>query len=202
MTRTVGIFLFDDVEVLDFAGPFEVFSTASRVAGRLQPGVDIPFAVFTLAEGNRPIRARGELIVQPHFDIGSHPSIDVLVVPGGDVTAALDRRKVIDWIARTAQTAMITASVCTGAFLLAKAGLLDGKRATTHWEDLDDLRAMFPAVEVVAESRWLSSDRVVTSAGVSAGLDMSLYLVSRLVDDELAAHTARQMDYAWRGFER
>ncbi len=198
MTRSVGIFIFDEVEVLDFAGPFEVFSTASRVRSRMEPAAERPFTVFTVAERTRPIKARGDLRVQPHFNLGNHPSIDVLIVPGGEVTAELGRREVINWITRTAQMATITASVCTGAFLLAQAGLLDGKPATTHWEDLDDLRAMFPAVEVVAGSRWLSSDRVVTSAGISAGLDMSLYLVSRLVDEELATRTARQMDYSWR----
>jgi transcriptional regulator GlxA family with amidase domain len=198
MTRSIGIFLFDEVEVLDFAGPFEVFSTASRVKGRLEPDADRPFTVFTVAERERPVKARGDLQVRPHFNLVNHPSIDVLIVPGGEVAAELARPEVIDWIKRTAQSATITASVCTGAFLLAQAGLLDGKPATTHWEDLDDLGAMFPAIRVVAGWRWLSSDRVVTSAGISAGLDMSLYLVSRLADEELAVRTARQMDYAWR----
>lgn len=198
MTRSVGIYLFDDVEVLDFAGPFEVFSTASRVASRAEPDVERPFKVFTVAERNRLIKARGDLQVQPQFDFDSHPSIDVLIVPGGEVTGELGRGKVIDWITRCAASAAITASVCTGAFLLAKAGLLEGKRATTHWEDIADMQAAFPGVQVEVGPRWVIADRVITSAGISAGLDMSLHLVARLAGEVLAGRTARQMDYAWR----
>jgi transcriptional regulator GlxA family with amidase domain len=198
MTRSVGIFLFDDVEILDFAGPFEVFATASRVKTRIEPDAEIPFRVFTVAERVGPIKTRGGLRVEPHFNFLDHPRIDVLIIPGGEVSAVLARKEVVEWIEGVANSAKITASVCTGAFLLAQAGLLDGRRATTHWEDVEDLRIMFPAVRVEEGPRWLSSDRVVTSAGISAGLDMSLYLVSRLCDEELAARTARQMDYAWR----
>ncbi|MDQ7791396.1 MAG: DJ-1/PfpI family protein [Clostridia bacterium] len=195
MTRTVGIYLFDEAEVLDFAGPFEVFSTASRVKGRLQPGIPKPFEVYTIADSIRTVRARGGLMIQPHYDVTNHPHIDVLIIPGGVVTSELQRETIIDWIARTAQMSSITASVCTGAFLLGKAGLLYGKSATTHWEDIADFRAMFPDVNVQSETRWVDTDRIVTSAGISAGLDMSLYLVARLEGHDLAVGTARQMEY-------
>ena len=188
MTRNVGIYLFDEIEVLDLGGPFEVFSTASRMRARLNPGAAKLFEVFTIAETLRPARARGVLMVQPAFDITNHPAIDVFIVPGGVVTAELERPDIIDWIARTAAKGLITASVCTGAFLLAKAGLLRGKTITTHWEDIVDFRAMFP--------------EIVTSAGISAGLDMSLHLVARLEGEELAVRTARQMDYNWQRFSR
>ncbi len=198
MTRNVGIFIFDEIEVLDLGGPFEVFSTASRMKARLQPDAAGPFEVFTVAEIMRPIRARGGLMVQPAFDFTSHPAIDVLIVPGGVVTAELDRRAVIHWIAQTAATATLTASVCTGAFLLAKAGLLRGKTITTHWEDIADLRAMFPEITVQEDKRWVDTGKIVTSAGISAGLDMSLHLVARLEGEALADRTARQMDYDWQ----
>ncbi len=198
MTHTVGIYLFDEVEVLDFAGPFEVFSTASRVKLRLEPRAPIPFEVFTIADSRRIVRARGGLQVQPQFEIAHHPLIDVLVIPGGVVAAELQRENIIAWIARAAATAKITASVCTGAFLLGQAGLLHGRGATTHWEDIADLRTMFPAIHVQAETRWVDANQVVTSAGISAGIDMSLHLVARLENDDLAVRTARQMEFEWQ----
>lgn len=198
MTRNVGIYIFDEIEVLDLGGPFEVFSTASRMKARLNPGATKPFEVFTIAETIRPIRARGGLIVQPAFDIATHPAIDVFIVPGGVVTAELERPTIIEWITRTAAKASLTASVCTGAFLLAKAGLLRGKSITTHWEDIADFRAMFPDIPVRDDTRWVDAGEIVTSAGISAGLDMSLHLVARLESEELAVRTARQMDYDWQ----
>jgi transcriptional regulator GlxA family with amidase domain len=193
----VGIYVFDEIEVLDLGGPFEVFSTATRMKARALKDSAKAFEVFTIADRMRTIRARGGLQIVPNFDFSNHPRVDLLIVPGGVVTAELDRPEVIDWIKRTAAGANLVASVCTGAFLLAKAGLLDGKRVTTHWEDVTDLRAMFPRVAVQEGKRWIDEGRLVTSAGVSAGVDMSLYLVARLESEELAVRTARQMDYRW-----
>lgn len=198
MTQIIGIYLFDDVEVLDFAGPFEVFLTAARVKQRLEPDEPPPFDVCTIADAPRPVRARGGLVVQPQFGIAAHPKLDVLIVPGGVVEAELERDEVIDWITNSASRAVLTASVCTGAFLLAKAGLLDGKEATTHWEDIPDMQTMFPEVKIRSETRWVDTGRVVTSAGISAGIDMSLHLVARLVSEDLAVKTARQMEYDWQ----
>lgn len=194
----VGIYLYDEVEVLDFAGPFEVFSTATRIHGRAHPGSQPPFEVFTVAATPAPVRARGGLGVTPHFGFDGHPHIDVLVVPGGDHTAEMRKPEVIGWIAAQAAGAQLTAAVCTGAFLIGAAGLLAGKRAITHWEDAADLRRMLPDVRVLDGGRWVDEGAVVTSAGISAGIDMSLHLVARLAGHALAARTARQMDYAWR----
>lgn len=198
MTRTVGIYLFDDVEVLDFAGPFEVFSTASRMKLRSEPAAPPPFEVFTVASGLTTIHARGGLAVQPAYSIANHPPIDVLVVPGGVVSAEVQRAKVIAWITRVAGGATLTASVCTGAFLLGQAGLLHGKIATTHWENIADLHTAFPNVTVQANTRWVDQGTVVTSAGISAGIDMSLHLVARLENLALAISTARQMEFDWQ----
>ncbi|SRR5581483_5558888 len=197
VTRNVGIYIFDEVEVLDFAGPFEVFSTASRVKSRLYLNTLKPFEVFTIADAIRSIPARGGLMVNPNFDISNHPAIDCLIIPGGVVTAELKRDSIIEWIARISSKSTITASVCTGAFLLAKAGLLHGKNATTHWSDIEDLRAMFPDVTVQANIRWIEAGKVITSAGISAGIDMSLHLVAQLESEDLAVKTARQMEYKW-----
>ena len=196
--RNVGIYVFDEVEVLDFAGPFEVFSTASRVFCRAQPGAEPPFQVFTVSASRSPVSARGGLVVQPRYSFADHPALHVLVVPGGVVTAELDRPRVVAWVAVQSAAAEVTASVCTGAFLLARARLLKGKSATTHWEDIADLRAMAPATRVVQGVRWVEEGSVLTSAGISAGLDMSLHIVARLAGRELAVRTARQMDYEWR----
>ena len=199
VTLAVGIYLFDEVEVLDFAGPFEVFSTASRVSAWLYPDAPKPFEVTTIAQEPRLVTARAGLKVYPSRTFTNHPSIDVLIIPGGVVTAEMGRNPVIDWIIRCAARSTLTASVCTGAFLLAKAGLLDGKTVTTHWEDIADLRAGFPRVTVLEGQRWVDAGPIVTSAGISAGIEMSLYLVSRLADHELAVQTARQMEFDWTG---
>lgn len=198
MTQTVGIYVFDDVEVLDFAGPYEVFTTAARVHRRGQPDSAPRFGVFTVGRTTHRLHARAGLAVLPDHDFSSHPPIDVLIVPGGVVTAELARPEVAAWIARMAANSTLTASVCTGAFLLARVGLLDGLTATTHWEDIADLRAMFPQVTVREQVRWVDEGQIVTSAGISAGIDMSLHLVERLAGRELALLTARQMDFDWQ----
>ena len=198
MTHQIAIYLYDDVEVLDFAGPFEVFLTAGRMAQRAYPLLPSPFNVFTLSVEGRPVRARGGLVVETQYGFTSHPPIDLLLIPGGVVTTELQRSQVIDWIKLSAASARLTASVCTGAFLLGKAGLLDGLQATTHWEDAADLRMMFPGVDVKENVRWVDCGSVVSAGGISAGLDMSLHLVERMEGRALAQKTARQMDYTWQ----
>lgn len=197
MTIKVAIYVFPEVEVLDFAGPYEVFTTASRVFGRTHPAEEIPFSVFTVGSNTAPIKARAGLPVLPEYGFAAHPAIDLLIVPGGVVSAELAKPAVGQWIAKVAVGARITAAVCTGAFLLAKAGLLDGKRATTHWEDIADLERDFPQLRVLADQRWVDEGEIVTSGGISAGIEMSLHLVERLAGRELALRTARQMEFRW-----
>jgi transcriptional regulator GlxA family with amidase domain len=199
MTLCIGLYVFDGVEVLDFAGPYEVFTTADRVHGRAQAQATALMRVCTIGHRREPVRARAGLEIRPDFALADHPPVDCLVVPGGVVDAELDKPDVIAWIAAQAVRVPLVASVCTGAFLLARAGLLDGRRATTHWEDIADLRALFPQVDVVDGVRWVDTGSRVTSAGISAGIDMSLHLVERLHDRALALRTARQMDFDWSG---
>ncbi|MBE0529622.1 MAG: DJ-1/PfpI family protein [Rhodospirillales bacterium] len=195
-SRTVGIYVYDEVEVLDFAGPFEVFSVASRLALRAAPADPPPFSVETISRTGGPIVARGGLVVVPAWAIGAHPGLDLLIVPGGVIDGEL-RPDVIEWISCQAGRAEIAASVCTGAYLLAAAGLLDGRRATTHWEDAADLAARHPETTVIKDTGWVDEGRIVTSAGISAGIDMSLHLVARLSGRPAAERTARQMEYHW-----
>lgn len=197
MTLNLAIYVFDQVEALDFAGPYEVFTTATRMAARAAPEAPPAFHVFTVGRTSEAVRARAGLKIEPDYTLADHPRIDALVVPGGVVNDEAAKSDVIEWIARTAPTTRITASVCTGAFLLAQARLLDGLTVTTHWEDVADLRRDFPALEVVEGLRWCDEGRVVTSAGISAGIDMSLHLVRRLHSAALASRTARQMDFDW-----
>lgn len=194
---TVGIFVYDQVEVLDFAGPYEVFTTAARVFGRHQPSARSPFRVVLIGETANRIRARAGLQVVPDHGFDDHPPLDLLLVPGGVVSEVLERPSVVRWITDTGSRARIAASVCTGVFLLAKAGLLSGKSVTTHWEDIDELRAMFPGLDVRALVRWVDQENIVTSAGISAGMDMSLHLVERMAGRDLALQTAHQMEFDW-----
>lgn len=193
---SAGILVFDDVEILDFSGPYEVLSTAARVHTRMAGSPPL-IRCFLVAQEMRPIRARGGMKVLPDCVLPPAGDIDVLIIPGGDVSGVLGNRGLTDWIRAQAKEAAITASVCTGAFLLADAGLLDGLGATTHWEDCDDLQARRPAVRVRGNTPWIDCGRVVTSAGISAGIDMSLHLVERLAGRQLAQATAKQMEYRW-----
>ena len=196
-TRTVAVFIFDQVEVLDFAGPFEVFSRT-----RLTPGLDsrktdetLPFDVFTIAERRAPVITIGGMEIMPKFDFESAPPINVLVIPGGWGTRALlDQPGVIRWIKRTASTATVTCSVCTGALLLAQAGLLRNRRATTHWGAYDALDDIDPTIDIKRGAR-LVHDTIITSAGISAGLDMSLSVVDILHGIHVAEDTAKYMEY-------
>lgn len=192
-----GIFIFDGVEVLDFAGPFEVFSRTRLVGGVESRRSDesAPFNVFTVAQTTAAIAATGDLRVLPHFDFDSAPRIDLLVVPGGFGTRPLlDSQPVRDWIKRTAKQARHTTSVCTGALLLARAGLLSGRRATTHWGALDLLATLDPSITVERELRVVH-DGIVTSAGVAAGIDMALSVVEALFGREVADETARYIEF-------
>jgi len=198
MSFQVAILVFDAVEALDFAGPYEVFTTASRVHGRSHPGEAALFEVCCVARTMEPIQARAGLHALPDRCFADSPPCDLLVVPGGVVDAAMACEETLDWISLTAAQAQITASVCTGAFLLAASGVLTTETVTTHWEDVGDLRNRFPALSVQESPRWIDAGRLVTSAGISAGIDMCLHLVKRLGGPELAARTARQMDYPWQ----
>ena len=193
---TVGILIFDDVEVLDFSGPFEVFSV-TRPNGENSDKTRL-FRVVTIAEEDRIINCRGGLLVKPHMAIENHPQLDILVIPGGQGTRReRHNQRLLDWIAQQDQHTNFMTSVCTGAFLLAERGLLDNHRATTHWASIEWMRETYPKVEIVAEERVVDEGHIITSAGVSAGIDMSLHVVSRLFGTDVAVWTARQMEYNW-----
>lgn len=200
-TRPVGILIFDDVEVLDFAGPFEVFSRT-----RLTPGAasrrsndSAPFEVFTVAASHGAVTATGGLKVLPHYAWGDAPAIDILVIPGGFGTRPLlTDEKTRQWIQEQAAHAAQVTSVCTGALLLAQAGLLKDHRATTHWAALDLLASIDPTIHVERDVRVVR-DRIITSAGVSAGIDMAFSVVEELCGKEVADETAHYIEYPRAG---
>ena len=197
--NTVGILIFDDVEVLDFAGPFEVFSRTRTVAGADSRRTDdsAPFQTFTVARTPDAVTAVGGLKVLPHYAWSDAPPIDILVVPGGFGTRALlHDEATLAWIREMAGRSRQVTSVCTGALLLAKAGLLQGRRATTHWAGLELLASIDPTIQVQRDRRVVH-DGLFTSAGVSAGIDMSFAVVEQLCGRAVAAETAHYIEYPW-----
>ena len=187
----IGIYIYDQAEVLDFSGPFEVFSVANRLA-------KLGWNIWLVAEEKSLVEARGVFQVKPHYSIQNVPELDVLIVVGGVHSDELRKAEVINWIRKTTEKTQITASVCTGAFLLAEAGLLDGLEVTTHWEDIPDLQRNYPNLQVRKGVRWIEQGKLFTAAGISAGIEMSLKLVSKFAGEELAKRTARQMEYTWK----
>lgn len=208
----VALLAFDGMEALDFAGPFEVFTTAARVHARQAPPAQPPlFSVGCVARSGGPVQARAGLRVLPDTDFANTPAADLLLVPGGVVDEPMACADTLAWVRQLHAGSRCTASVCTGAFVLAAAGVLTDQAVTTHWEDLTDLQQRFPALRVRGGVRWVEATTpqgpVVTSAGIAAGIDMALHLVATLSDGpgrppglhgaELARLTARQMDYPW-----
>ncbi len=200
MLRNVAIVIFDDVEVLDFCGPFEVFSVTGK-----RDGSD-PFNVYTVAERS-PIFARNKLSVNPHYDLDTCPPPDILVVPGGggfhaDGTPFGSRRemhntRLLNWITTLYPNTEHILSVCTGALILAKAGLVEGIAATTHHGAFDALRAIAPNTDVREGDRVVDSGKIIFSGGISAGIDASFYLVAKLLGTDAAIETAQYMEYDW-----
>lgn len=188
----VGIVLFDGVQIIDFAAPYEVFGTAG-------------FGVVTVSADGKPVTTAMGLRVTPDHAFADAPAFDVLVVPGGEVAQAERDPAVLDFIRSKAAPARHVLSVCTGASILAATGLLDGKRATTYFPRLGELAERYPKVEVIADVRWADNGKLITSAGLSSGMDAALHVVERLRGRDVARTAALHLEYDWRpdsGFVR
>ncbi len=193
--KPVGIVLFEEIEVLDFCGPFEVFS-ATRLNEQRRREEPSPFEVLLVAEKPGPVSTTGNMRVMPHCTFESCPRLDILVVPGGWGTRReLNNPAMLDWLRARAGEVETLTSVCTGSMLLGFAGLLDGLHATTHWRSLDWMRDSFPLVTVAYDQHVVEDGRVFTSAGISAGIDMALRVVARYFGEDIARATARHMEY-------
>lgn len=185
--RNVAIVLYDGVEILDFAGPTEVFTAAGNGA----------FRVFTVAPTSGPVLSQGVLKVQPDYSVENAPVPDILVLPGGNSRSFTRSAAGMAWVKKVTAKNELSMSVCTGAFILADLGLLDGRPATTHWGAIGRMRSAYPKIQVKTDVRFVDDDRIVTTAGVSAGIDGALHVVQRLLGDDVAWETARYMQYAW-----
>ena len=193
--KRVGILIFPAVEVLDFCGPYEVFSV-TRLNEERRREESSPFEVLLVAQRAEPVVATGGLRVIPDVTLETCPPLDILVVPGGWGTRKeIDNQRLLKWIAERAKQVETLTSVCTGAMLLGQAGLLDGRRATTHWRSLDRMRQSFPAVTVEDKLHVVEDGHVLTSAGISAGIDMALRVVARCCGEAVGRATARHMEY-------
>jgi transcriptional regulator GlxA family with amidase domain len=202
MSRNVAILIFDEVEVLDFCGPFEVFAVTGQRTS-ISEGGESPFHVYTVAEKAGPVLARNGLSVNPAWTLENCPQPDILLVPGGFGTRReIKNEKLLQWIKDQAERVELLLSVCTGSLLLARAGLLEGLSATTHYLALNELHALAPNIQICPTERYVDNGKIITSAGVSAGIDMSLYVVARLLGSEQATETAQYMQYDyWKGTE-
>jgi len=178
---TVCFYLQDGVEVLDFAGPMEVFELAG-------------FSVFTVSKTRKSIVSQRVLKVIPDYDITDVPAADMVVFFGGNPGAFRDP-ELIDWIQKYEKKTAYLFTVCSGAFALGHAGLLDGQTATTFHARIEELRNAFPQVKVLADVRFVDNGRIVTSAGISAGIDGALHMVSRIRGEAAALEVAREMEY-------
>jgi transcriptional regulator GlxA family with amidase domain len=195
--KRVGILVFPSVEVLDFCGPYEVFSV-TRLHEEQRREESSPFEVLLLAESTDPVVATGGLRVIPDATLEACPPLDILVVPGGWGTRKeISNQRVLTWIAQRAKEVETLTSVCTGAMLLGQAGLLEGRRATTHWRSLEWMRQSFPGVTVEDKLHVVEDGQVLTSAGISAGIDMALRVVARYFGEAVGRATARHMEYAF-----
>lgn len=194
---TVGILIFDQVEVLDVTGPFEVFSV-TRLNEEHRWEESSPFKVLLVSETMDQVLAIGGLRLTPDVSTDNCPDLDLLIVPGGwGSRKEVKNDTLLKWIADRAAKTTLTASVCTGSSLLGKAGLLDGHEATTHWRAFDFLREVAPKAKIREDVRFTLVEPIFTSAGVSAGIDLALRIVSYFFGIEIAQGTARQMEYPY-----
>jgi transcriptional regulator GlxA family with amidase domain len=193
-TRKVAILIWEGTEILDWAGPTEVFETAGRLGAR---GDAAAFEVYTVSRTTEPVTSQRCVRVVPRFSIADAPAPDVVVLPGGGTDTVLEDPEFVRWVGRVAGEAEVALSVCTGAFLLGKAGLLDGKDVTTWYGETDLLAAEFPEARVHEGRRFIDNGQIVTTAGVSAGIDGALHVVARLLGRDLAERTAAHMEYRW-----
>ncbi len=194
--KNLAILIFDDVEVLDFAGPFEVFSVTDELNNHTL------LNIYTVGLTTEPVLAKNGLKVIPDYTLSTCPHPNYLIIPGGAGTRALlNNKTLLFWITRTDPVCENIMSVCSGSLLLAATGLLNGLKATTHHQVFDELTSLAPTTEIINKQRFVDNGKIITSAGVTAGIDMSLYMVSRLYGNDMAVKTAQYIEYNYKPVE-
>ncbi|RBQ28981.1 DJ-1/PfpI family protein [Aliarcobacter vitoriensis] len=197
MQKIVGIFIFDNIEVLDFSGPFEVLSVTRLDEDRRLETLS-PFDVKLISITKEVVFTKGNMKIIPDFDFETCPNLDILIVPGGMGTRKLMYdEKVLNFIKQKAKEAELLSSVCTGSLILASAKLLDGVNATTHWKSLDRMEEEFKNVKVCRDKHFVEDGNIISSAGISAGIDMALYIVKKYFGEEVSRSTAKHMEYPY-----
>ncbi|MEM6724365.1 MAG: DJ-1/PfpI family protein [Bacteroidota bacterium] len=192
--RNVGIFIFDEAEVLDFAGPFEVFSVTSELNNYEL------FNVFTVGERKEAISAVNGLSVNPTYDFSDCPKLDILIIAGGNGTRQqIQNQAVLDWVAKVHPDTEHTLSICSGSRLLGVLGLLDDQPYCTHHQVYDDMEQIVPTGLPQKDQRFVQTGKIYTSGGISAGIDLSFHVVVQLHGKAIATKTAEYMEYNWVG---
>jgi len=190
--RNVAILIFNGVEVLDFAGPTDVFAHVRDPQGK------VVFKLYAVAKSMEPITSQGFVKITPNYTFADCPKPDILVIPGGGTGGVVRDEATMKWIKDSGAESERVISVCTGAFIMQAAGFLDGMKATTHWSAIEQLRKLSPTTTVVENVRYVDNGRIVTSAGVSAGIDMTLHVVAKLLGFDAAEKAAFNMEYEWK----
>jgi transcriptional regulator GlxA family with amidase domain len=193
--KRLGIVIYDEIEVLDFCGPFEVFSVTRLNEERRRDELS-PFEVLLISQFKQPVTTTGGMKVIPDFTFDNCPALAILVVPGGwGFRTEMHNEVMLSFVRSHAPRVETLAAVCTGALILGNAGLLDGLRVTTHWLFLQKMQELFPKVKVDSKSHVVKAGKVITSAGISAGIDMALHVVTDYFGEGVARATARHMEY-------
>lgn len=189
-TRNVGILIFDNVEVLDFSGPYEVFNVANEI------NTERLFKVFTIAETKDIIMAKFGYKVKPDYSINNHPEIDILVIPGGEGRKIqMNNPLITNWIKNEFDKLELLLTVCTGAFIAGKSGVLNVNQATTHHCSYDEFERTFPDIELIRNVKYVDSGKIIIAGGISAGINAALYIVDKLIGPGHGKKTAEHMEY-------
>ncbi|QKF59726.1 DJ-1/PfpI family protein [Aliarcobacter lanthieri] len=197
MQKVVGVFVFHDIEVLDFCGPFEVLSV-TRLDEMKRAETLSPFDVKLISIKKEVIFTKGNMKIIPDFDFEDCPKLDILIVPGGMGTRKLMYdEKVLDFVKQKSKEVELLSSVCTGSLILANAKLLEGVQATTHWKSLQRMEEEFKNVKVCRDKHFIEDKNIISSAGISAGIDMALYIVKKYFGEKVSRATAKHMEYPY-----
>jgi transcriptional regulator GlxA family with amidase domain len=194
LSRKIAVLLWHNVELLDFAGPVEVFTVADIFTTKQNMQ---GFEAFTVSVDGKPLLSQKMLTIMPQYLIQNCPSHDILIIPGGNTQFAREQQALLDFIIQQRNNNTLLFSVCTGSLILAKAGLLKGMKATTFHEQFDELQSLSPDTTVIRDKRVVDTGSIITAAGISSGIDASLYLVAKLTNQQIAKATAEYIEYSW-----
>lgn len=197
MKKRVGIFIFDDIEVLDFCGPFEVLSV-TRVEELKREKSTSAFEIKLISILGEKVITKGGMKVEADYSFETCPKLDILIIPGGLGTRKLMYEEIVlNFVKQKASEVELLSSVCTGSLILASARLLENTKATTHWKSLQRMEDEFKNVKVIKDKNFVEDKNIITSAGISAGIDMALYIVKKYFGEEVARNTAKHMEYTY-----